>query len=192
MDGIQAEANSIFRRLEQTEGVVVLFDEFDELVRERGSDPEAFSRFLTTAMLPKLASLHKRATLVFIIATNNIDSFDLAIRRRGRFDLVLQMMPPTYEAKISKTDWGSKKLDIGKKFQTLGVKISPQTRQQIRDLTFSECEDFANELAQLTSAKAAGSALTRRWKSCTLRSPVTKAETKTWAERCKDEAIHNR
>ena len=34
MDSIQAEANSIFQRLEQTEGVVVLFDEFDELVRE--------------------------------------------------------------------------------------------------------------------------------------------------------------
>jgi hypothetical protein len=54
---------------------VVLFDEFDELVRERGSDAEAFSRSLTTAMLPKLANLRKRATLVFIIATNNIDSF---------------------------------------------------------------------------------------------------------------------
>ena len=37
MEGIQAEANHIFRMLEQTEGVVVLFDEFDELVLERGS-----------------------------------------------------------------------------------------------------------------------------------------------------------
>ena len=73
MDGIQAEANTIFRMLAETERVVVLFDEFDEFVRERGSsDAEQFSRLLTTAMLPKLASIHKRATLVFIIATNNI------------------------------------------------------------------------------------------------------------------------
>src|SRR6202047_2414510 len=81
MEGIQAEANAIFRMLEETERVVVLFDEFDELVRERGSSAtEPFSRLLTTAMLPKLASIHKRATLVFIIATNNVGEFDLAIR----------------------------------------------------------------------------------------------------------------
>ena len=53
---MQAEANTIFRMLEETEGIVVLFDEFDELVKERGSpDAEPFSRLLTTAMLPKLA-----------------------------------------------------------------------------------------------------------------------------------------
>jgi hypothetical protein len=105
MDGIQAEANAIFRRLEETERVVVLFDEFDELVRERGfSDADAFSRFLTTAMLPKLASIHKKHTLVFIIATNNIEDFDLAIRRQGRFDHVAQVMPPTFESKMTKKD----------------------------------------------------------------------------------------
>ncbi len=37
MEGIQAEANMIFRMLNQTDSIVVLFDEFDELVRERGS-----------------------------------------------------------------------------------------------------------------------------------------------------------
>jgi SpoVK/Ycf46/Vps4 family AAA+-type ATPase len=62
MEGMQGEANTIFRMLEEAERVVVLFDEFDELVRERGSsDSEPFSRLLTTAMLPKLASIHKRA-----------------------------------------------------------------------------------------------------------------------------------
>src|SRR5208283_3171273 len=49
MDGIQAEANMIFRMLQETERVVVLFDEFDELVRERvSSDSQPFSRLLTT------------------------------------------------------------------------------------------------------------------------------------------------
>jgi hypothetical protein len=110
MDGIQAEANLIFRMLEETERVVVLFDEFDELVRERGSsDSQPFSRLLTTAMLPKLASIHKQGSLVFIIATNHVAEFDLAIRRRGRFDRVVQVMPPTYEAKMSKSSWGPEK-----------------------------------------------------------------------------------
>ena len=119
MEGIQAEANTIFRMLEETERVVVLFDEFDELVRERGSPKaEPFSRLLTTAMLPKLTSIHKRATLVFIIATNNIGEFDLAIRRQGRFDRVVQIMPPTFEAKMTKKDWGPQ-LDISENFRPL-------------------------------------------------------------------------
>jgi len=192
MDGIQAEANSIFRRLEQAEGIVVLFDEFDELVRERATGGEAFSRFLTTAMLPKLASIHKRATLVFIIATNNIGDFDLAIRRRGRFDRVLQIMPPTFEAKMAKKDWGPTKLNVGEKLKSLGVKVSAEIEQQLGDLTFNEFEDFATRLSKEASAQGAFSLLSDLWSGCTLHTPVSKDDTQTWAERCKTEAIHNR
>jgi hypothetical protein len=56
MDGIQAEANAIFRMLEETERVVVLFDEFDEFVRERGLRmPSSFR-----ACLPRQCSLSSR------------------------------------------------------------------------------------------------------------------------------------
>jgi hypothetical protein len=193
MDGIQAEANTIFRMLEETERVVVLFDEFDELVRERGSSKgEPFSRLLTTAMLPKLANIRKRGTLVFIIATNNIGEFDLAIRRRGRFDLVLQIMPPTYESKMAKEDWGPRKLNLGAKLQALGVEASTEIKQQLGDLTYSECEAFAGELSEVTSAQAALSLLAADWNACTLQTPISKEESETWAERCKAEAIHNR
>jgi hypothetical protein len=197
MDGIQAEANIIFRMLEQTERVVVLFDEFDELVRERGaSDAEAFSRFLTTAMLPKLASIHKRASLAFIIATNNIGEFDLAIRRPGRFDHVVQIMPPTYQAKMAKEDWGPNKLDIGSKLKDLSVSLTAEDMQHIGDLTFQECDDFAADLAEETSAEAAIAVLNSHWKRCTLQTRVAIArvnnkEEITWAERCKIEAKLN-
>lgn len=186
MDGIQAEANAIFRMLEQTERVVVLFDEFDELVLERGSPKaEAFSRFLTTAMLPKLASIHNRATLVFIIATNKIGDFDIAIRRQGRFDLVMQVMPPTYKAKI-KAHWGSAKLNIGVKFNKLGFKLTPNMKQQLGDLTYGECDAFATELAGTTSKQAAISVLNGCWKRCTLQTRVSKGT--TWKLRCEAEA----
>lgn len=197
LEGIQAEANAIFRMLEWTERVVVLFDEFDELVREReSSHADAFSRFLTTAMLPKLASIHKRRTLVFILATNNIGEFDLAIRRQGRFDHVIQIMPPTYEAKKSKTDWGESKIDIVTKLKDFGVQVSKHVKQELADLTYGECEEFATELAKAADAKSAREILSRRWTQCTLqthvsKSRVTKAET-TWKKRCKVEAAHNR
>jgi transcription termination factor NusB len=197
MDGIQAEANAIFRMLEQTERVVVLFDEFDELVLERGSPrAETFSRFLTTAMLPKLASIHSRATLVFIIATNNIGDFDLAIRRQGRFDLVLQIMPPTFKAKMVKKDWGSAKLNLAAKFRKLGVKLTPEIRQQVGDLTYAECDAFASGLANVSDKQEAINALADHWKRCTLQTRVSKAYTGqegeiTWAERCRTESAYN-
>lgn len=197
MDGIQAEANVIFSMLEQAERVVVLFDEFDELVLERGLEKaEVSSRFLTTSMLPKLASIHNRATLVFIIATNNIGDFDLAIRRQGRFDRVVQIMPPTYKSKMAKEDWGSAKLNLGATFRKLGVKLTPVIRQQLRDLTYGECDAFATDLAKLTSKQEATQALADRWAKCTLQTLVTKTETSkkeeiTWEQRCRDEAKHN-
>jgi hypothetical protein len=195
MDGMQAEANIIFRMLAETERVVVLFDEFDELVRERGSSrAEPFSRLLTTAMLPKLANIHKRASLVFIIATNNIEEFDLAIRRPGRFDRVVQIMPPTYEAKITKKNWGSgKNIDLESKLTDLGVDLTPQIKEQLNDLTFGECNDFATNLADAHNSQEAIKLLDDHWRRCTLNDPISKEENvSTWAERCRREAKLNR
>ncbi len=198
MDGIQAEANAIFRRLEETERVVVLFDEFDELVRERGfAGADAFSRFLTTAMLPKLTNIHKRATLVFIIATNNIGDFDLAIRRLGRFDHVVQIMPPTYQAKMKKKDWGAHKIDIGKQLRAIGINRRRVVQKQIAALTFGECDDLGTKLAFKKSPRTALSILEDSWKHCTLNALVSKLrpgkeEKIKWSQRCEEEAVHNR
>lgn len=194
MEGIQAEANTIFRMLEETERVVVLFDEFDELVRERGSSKaEPFSRLLTTAMLPKLANIRKRGTLVFIIATNNIGEFDLAIRRQGRFDRIVQILPPTFDAKMTKTDWGPAKLDIAKKLQELGVNVTEDIKQKIADLTYGECDDFAAELAKTADSQAAVTVLNTHWNHCTLQTNVSQEEEKTtWRDRCKTETQFNR
>ena len=193
MDGLQAEANTIFRMLEETERVVVLFDEFDEFVREREtSDAEQFSRLLTTAMLPKLASIHKRATLVFIIATNNIQQFDLAIQRPGRFDRVVQIMPPTYSAKIAKKDWGAEEnVDLEKKLPILSANVDDSIRNMLGDLTFLECDALATKLAKVQTGEEAVRALVNQWERCILKSP-TQDYDKTWKERCKGEEQFNR
>ena len=192
MDGIQAEANNIFRMLKQTESVVVLFDEFDELVLERGSPKaETFSRLLTTAMLPKLASIHKQATLVFIIATNNIGDFDIAIRRQGRFDHLVQVMPPTYDAKMTKKDWGLAKIGLAGTLRKLKVEISAEIRQKIGDLTYGECDDLATGLASATSKKSALFIVEDHWNRCTLNTTVPGEKVqKTWRQRCETDAIH--
>ena len=193
MDEIQAEANHIFRRLEETERVVVLLDEFDEFVRERGSsDAEQFSRLLTTAMLPKLASIHKRATLVFIIATNNIQQFDLAIRRPGRFDRVVQIMPPIFEEKMKKKkNWGVKEdVNVARILRALGVKIDEQVKERIGDLTFLEFDAFATDLATAPNAQEAIRALDYHWERCILQ--TIDKDGKTWKQRCVEEERFNR
>lgn len=107
LDAIEAQANKIFRMLSSAEEIIVLFDEFDEMVRNRQDADEVLSRFLTTAMLPKLAKINKQRRIIFIVATNFIDSFDVAISRAGRFDYVIQMMPPTSGAKLSARNDGA-------------------------------------------------------------------------------------
>jgi hypothetical protein len=98
---IYVQAERIFEDVMDMCGVVVLFDEMDALVQNRkGNTPsDTESKFLTTYMLPKLLKLHDRGQLIFLMATNFLEEFDEAIKREGRFDLLLCMGPPTLEAK---------------------------------------------------------------------------------------------
>jgi hypothetical protein len=103
-DGFQeiyGKGDEIFEDVEDMCGVVVLFDEMDALVQKRDAEQSLAveSKFLTTYMLPKLAKLHDRGQIVFLMATNFQETFDDAIKRPGRFDLLLCVGPPTLEAK---------------------------------------------------------------------------------------------
>jgi adenylate kinase family enzyme len=103
---IQSESNRIFNMLAALERTVVFFDEFDELTRERTSEKsDLASRFLTTAMLPKLSRIADQRKIVFLLATNHIEDFDFAISRPGRFDMLLPVMPPSLEQKFSAPRW---------------------------------------------------------------------------------------
>jgi hypothetical protein len=94
VDRVFARGESIFQRLLLLDHVVVLFDEIDEWVHYRGEDVDKMSRFLTTYMLPWIQRLRDKASLIFIFATNHVERFDPAIKRPGRFDLVVTYGPP--------------------------------------------------------------------------------------------------
>lgn len=99
---VQRTADRIFKRLMQLDRTVILFDEIDELVREREAESDAFGRFLTTSMLPKLAELWKRRNVMYFVATNHIDYFDSAIIRAERFDAILHVPPPSFDKKLTR------------------------------------------------------------------------------------------
>jgi SpoVK/Ycf46/Vps4 family AAA+-type ATPase len=97
-------ANKLFGAMAMAEQIVVLLDEFDEIGRNRSGNEDLVSRFITTAMLPKLAAINRTRKIVFLLATNCVSDFDAAFSRGGRFDMLLQVMPPTFEEKLNKKD----------------------------------------------------------------------------------------
>jgi hypothetical protein len=139
---VHAETNRLFSMLESCEQIVVFLDEFDELVRSReAGQGELESRFLTTAMLPKLAHLSDRRRVVYLLATNHLEEFDLAIRRPGRIDKIYFVLPPTYEAKASKWPIFTKCLERLEDQDAVA-----ELRAGIADLTFAEAEALATRL----------------------------------------------
>jgi hypothetical protein len=151
LDRVQAEANTLFSMLEEGERIVVLFDEFDEMVRERQGANDVLSRFLTTSMLPKLSAINKQRKIVFIVATNHIENFDLAISRTGRFDLILPVLPPSADEKLR--HW----VHVKKKLLD-DLKINPEkVAKKIGYLTFDE---FRAIVPKLLKAKDESGAMT--------------------------------
>lgn len=99
LEQIEKRAEWVFSRLQKLQRTVVIFDECDELFRERKPDPKnepvrQVAAFMTASMLPKLQDLHDRSSIVVFICTNFLDSMDPAIRRPGRVDYLVAVSPP--------------------------------------------------------------------------------------------------
>ncbi len=182
MDRVQAEADRLFSMLEVAERIVVLLDEFDEMVRDRERADEVLSRFLTTSMLPKLANINKNRRIVFIVATNYINRFDLAISRPGRFDLILQVMPPTAEEKLKK--WP----EVKSKLEEMHIPIAGETKDRMAALTFDEFRALTLKLGSVRQNEEALQALALAYRDCSLRSVINpeqeEQENRTWEDAC--------
>jgi SpoVK/Ycf46/Vps4 family AAA+-type ATPase len=160
---IYAKADEIFEDLMDLSGVVVFFDEMDALVqtREGGVHLDIASQFLTTTMLPKLTRLHDHAQVVFFMATNFQDRFDAAIKRAGRFDLLLCMGPPKLSEKLHRVhrvysmevpNADTKKVGAAiKKF----IKDDQQLQDQLSLYTFGEYKAFLKTIADAESSEKA-------------------------------------
>jgi AAA+ superfamily predicted ATPase len=178
MDMIQAEANVIFGMFETAESIVVLLDEFDEMVRDRSiAGTEALSRLMTTAMLPKLSRIHDRRTVVFIVATNYIDRFDVAISRLGRFDKVFQTLPPTTQEKLDK-GWP----EVRSALEKLPVSVEPLD-EKLGALTFLEFRRLAPLLLKAGKAQDAIELIDHAFENCTMRKGGEQSEEGAWLDR---------
>ena len=166
LDRIQAQANRLFGMLAASEQVIVLLDEFDEMGRDRTNNQELLSRFITTAMLPKLVLINSERKIVFLLATNYVSGFDAAFSRGGRFDMLVQVMPPNLKAKYKK--WPILKKKVALITVTEKRKIA---EAQIVDLTYSECEALVFKLDSSNTSSIVAKKIAVAHKSCTLEKP---------------------
>ena len=174
LDKVQAMANRLFSMLVMSEEIVVLLDEFDELGRNRARNEDMLSRFITTAMLPKLAAINKERKLVFLLATNFISGFDAAFRRGGRFDMLLQVMPPNLKAKLAADperfpDWAA---TLGRCTGVLKGEELEIARQRVGDLTYLETKLLVRELANKQEPAEISAVIKANWENCTLEKPT--------------------
>jgi ATPase family associated with various cellular activities (AAA) len=101
---VEQRAKRIFDYLTQMENVVVLFDEIERLILDRGGPEyekqEDVFQFMTPSMLPKLTALRQRGSVIrFAIATNYAERIDPAIARKGRIDESFVIAPPNLNAR---------------------------------------------------------------------------------------------
>jgi hypothetical protein len=175
LENIQSESNRIFNMLAVLERTVVFFDEFDELTRERTSErSDMISRFLTTAMLPKLSRIADQRKIVFLLATNHIEDFDFAISRPGRFDMLLPVMPPSLSEKFRWPHWSGFKEKVEtileEKIGPKGLKGRMTVGKILEALTYDEFGALFN-VTKDADAKDIKSAIVNAWRKSTLAKP---------------------
>jgi hypothetical protein len=99
-DVVERRARAVFKALSLLTRAVVLFDEFDPVLKRRNPDDRETSTvfsFVTPGMLPKLKTLHDRAkdrSVAYVLLTNLIGILDGAAVRSGRFDRKLGIYAP--------------------------------------------------------------------------------------------------
>ncbi len=99
-EAVERRARAVFHALSLLTRVVIIFDEFDPVLRRRNPDdpgPRTVFSFLTPGMLPKLKTLNKsagRRSVAYVLITNLIGTLDEAAIRSGRFDCRLGIYPP--------------------------------------------------------------------------------------------------
>jgi hypothetical protein len=146
-----------------TEEVVVLLDEFDEMGRNRDDNDNILSRFITTSMLPKLAAINDERKIVVLLATNYVSRFDSAFSRGGRFDMVIQVMPPTAASKLSAPIWAP---TLSEAFDKIAPKKRAEAEKHLGELTFLETSQLVKRLK--TFADDPFDEVAAAFKDCTL------------------------
>lgn len=91
----------IFKKARQTAPCVLFFDEIDAILGSRGrNDDTGVSQRIVNQFLAELDGMQTLQNVLVIGATNRADILDPAVLRPGRFDGVVFVPPPDYDARV--------------------------------------------------------------------------------------------
>lgn len=141
---IATVAADVFAKLFELEDTVIFFDEMEPLMQRRDGDGAGNfeQEFLTTTFIPKLQELSDRAACLFFVATNHYESIDSAVKRPGRFDFRLQIVPPAYEEKLRMAE-----KTLGEDYRSLEPALREEThRRNLTVATLSEMNRLLHAL----------------------------------------------
>jgi len=80
------------------EGAIIFMDEIDAISHNRDTSHEVSGRILTT-FLEKLDGLVSNKKIIFIAATNKLESIDKALLRPGRIDRIIEVPLPNAQGR---------------------------------------------------------------------------------------------
>jgi len=103
----------VFRRARMVAPAVVFFDEIDSIAGIRGSDPSGVIDRIVNQLLTELDGIQPLRKVVVIAATNRPDLLDPALMRPGRFDRLIYVPPPDYNARIQIFRVHTRKMPLG-------------------------------------------------------------------------------
>ena len=151
LENVASRMTYIFERLKALERTIILFDEIEEFCLDReNSNLSMESRMLTTAMLTQLNDLRRQQASIFIVATNRLRSFDAAVTRPGRFDMLIFVGTPNLSARnkrlISKLSLTRLPLDDREKTRQMIYAYFDKNWNIIRFFTFAENEVLINTI----------------------------------------------
>jgi ATPase family associated with various cellular activities (AAA) len=102
--GVEERAKRVFDALLEQSNCVILLDEIDRLLLDRDSSEYArqgdMFQFMTPSMLTKINDLRQKKRSVFVIATNYAERIDSAIKRPGRIDEQILLLPPNQKRRV--------------------------------------------------------------------------------------------
>lgn len=161
LENVASRMSYIFDRLKSMTDTVILFDEIEEFCLDRENPNLAMeSRMLTTAMLTQLNALRRDQKNIFLIATNRLRSFDAAVIRPGRFDLLAFVGTPNYQAREARllsrllSQSGVAREDVDAAMALWRRLVQKDWDETLRFFTFAENEALNAEVVALLKTRA--------------------------------------
>ncbi len=102
----------VFRRARQTAPCIVFFDELDAIAARRGGADGATVERMVAQFLTEMDGIAGLAGVIVLAATNRPERIDPALKRPGRFDIVLEIPRPDAAGRAALLQLHSRRLTL--------------------------------------------------------------------------------